>query len=181
MKKNRVRKKELDRAMDFLHNDPWGKRLLRIENTLTLMQKGMIPKFQKLVTNTSYDLREIVDDKSFGEAMNKDHESETDLISVLNNLSDSQAVSKARYNNYALQFFLYHTSNLEDNGRLYGAAFGQIIAATYAALGVDMSGFPAEIINPIKYQETKPPLTGKGKMPKPTKGLANKAPKRTKK
>ena len=45
-------------------------------------------------------------------------------------------MAKARYSNYALQFFLYHTNDLEDNARLYGAAFGQIIAATYAALGV---------------------------------------------
>ncbi len=155
MKKNRVRKKELETALEFLHNDPWGKRILRIEYTLTLMQKGMIPKFQKLVTNTSYDLREIADDKSFSDAMKKEHDSELDFISELNTLSNSQAVAKARYSNYALQFFLYHTNDLEDNARLYGAAFGQIIAATYAALGVDMSGFPTEILNPIKNQEAR--------------------------
>ena len=161
MKKMGMKKEELETALEFLNNDPWGKRILRIEYTLTLMEEGMIPKFQKLITNTSYDLREIMDDKAFDRALNKNTKGEADLIAKLNRVSDSQAIVKARYRDYALQFFLYHSGHQKDNSKLYGLAFGQIVAITYAALGIDMSGFPTEISHTQKTNYPEEPKDAK--------------------
>ena len=150
--RKRVTQVEHQQAIRFLKYNPWGKRLHRIENTLILLQKNAVPRFKGLITNTSYDLREIIQNKKFLKTLNKDAKKPSDspgsdLISSLNNYSESQVLVKVKYENFALKFYLYHTRDLEDNAKLYGSVFGQIVAATLAALGVDMSGFPVDSAN----------------------------------
>ena len=159
--KKRVTQAEYQQAMRFLKHNPWGKRLHRIENTLILLQKNAVPRFKDLITNTSYDLREIIQNEEFLKTLSEDDKKSndspgSDLISSLNNYSESQALAKVKYENFALKFYLYHTRDLEDNAKLYGSAFGQIIAATLAALGVDMSGFPVDSSNAFNNEKICP-------------------------
>ena len=118
MPKEKVDQKSLKSALEFLHHDPEGKRILRVEHTLTLMQAGVLPKFQKLLFDTFYDLSKLTEQSA-----------------------DEQVVARVEFRHCALKFSLYHKGPLDTHSPHYAFAFGQIIAATYAALGVDMSGF----------------------------------------
>ncbi len=122
MPKEKVDQESLKAALEFLHHDPEGKRILRVEHTLTLMQAGVLPKFQKLLFDTFYDLKKLTD-----QTKTRD--------------TGEQAVARVEFHHCALKFTLYHSGLLDTNCPHYAFAFGQIIAATYAALGVDMSGF----------------------------------------
>ena len=131
MPKEKVDQKSLEKALEFLHHDPQGKRILRVEHTLTLMQAGVLPKFQKLLFDTFYDLKKLAE-QTHGP------------LSKTQNAGE-QAIARVEFHDCSLKFSLYHSGLLDAHSPYYAFTFGQIIAATYAALGVDMSGFFTQI------------------------------------
>ncbi len=132
MGREKVDQKSLKDALEFLHHDPQGKTILRVEHTLTLMQAGLLPKFQKLLFDTSYNLGKPAS-----------HKNKTE-----------RAMAKVQFHNCALKFSLYHCGIPASRASYYASAFGQIIAITYAALGVDMSGFPSKFVPPKTFDKT---------------------------
>ena len=131
MPKEKADQKSLEKALEFLHHDPQGKRILRVEHTLTLMQAGRASQVPKLLFDTFYDLKKLAE-QTHGP------------LSKTQNAGE-QAIARVEFHDCSLKFSLYHSGLLDAHSLIMPLLSGQIIAATYAALGVDMSGFFTQI------------------------------------
>lgn len=127
----------LDDALDFLESTIAGKRLQVAERTLTLLTHGKLPKVKQFIFNACFDLRAVTDPEQFGKTLPADGR----LIQGTERL----AFAKADINHDDLTFTLVYEKDglTKDEALLFSTAFGQVLAATYAALGLDMKGLLA--------------------------------------
>lgn len=140
--RTRVTEQELGSAKDFLKNDPRGKRLQAAEHALILLIKGELPRLKRFIFNASFDLRRVVNERAFEKAINGNPK-----WAELLKQSKTGAYTKVNFEKDNVEFVLFFEKGITRNeAALYSDSFGRVIAATYASLGLDMSGFTGRVV-----------------------------------
>jgi hypothetical protein len=135
--KTRTLETELAEAREFLRRDPRGRRLQAAEHTLLLLVNDELPRMKHFIFNAAFDLRRVPHRKGFEKTLNGNPKF-ADLLKQ----SKTTAYAKINFDEDSLQFVLFYEKDLNQNeAALYSNAFGQVIATTYASLGLDMNGF----------------------------------------
>ena len=130
---SRVKERE---AEDFLIHSMLGQRQLAAERTLTNLIKGKLPLIEQFIFNGVFDFREINDSEEFKSIIktNPDYER---LFSV----SNSGGYVRVYFDKSKLSISLFYEKiKSKNDAALYAKNFSEVIAITYAALGLDMTG-----------------------------------------
>ena len=119
-----LEKASLTEAMHFLAHHPIGQRLYAAEHALTLLVKNELPRLRQYVFNAVFELKGV------------------DSESLSSKASDERGASiKVNFEEEGIQVSLHYSSlPSSQDSVLFSRCFGEVISATYAALGLDMSG-----------------------------------------
>lgn len=148
----KIARTDLDSAIDFLENDPIGRRLRAAEYALTLLLKNQLPRLKQYIFNATFDLREISNGVRFDKLFNS--------IPALNDLlkeSKSRGHIKVNFDKDRIRIVLFYERGLSrSEALLYSKSLGEIVAVTYATLGLDMTGLiPGNATMDNDKEETK--------------------------
>ena len=136
LRSSREEKEEMDY---FLDSDPVGKRLKQIEKILASLALGKLPRYRKFILNADFDLRNIVDRADLKELIEGNN-----MLGSLYRVTKSQGFAKVSFQKDKLKFILLYDRNevSSEEALLFSNSFGQVICATYSAIGIDMRTFP---------------------------------------
>lgn len=135
----RIKQVELEAALKFLNSDPKGARLQGAEHALVLLLKDELPRLKQYVFNAAYNLREIIENEKFQKAQ----ATSSSLVELFNQ-TKAGAYVKVSLDREQLSFALFYEKQFEKGeALLFSRSFGEVIAATFAALGLDMTGLVA--------------------------------------
>lgn len=115
-KKADVSLSKLEQAFVFLEENPFGKRLMAAEHCLALLLDNQLPLLRQFVFTSRFELnnRQAMESRHIRVALEDD----------------------------AIRFQLFYDSDLNQNeSNLFSRALSEVAAVTYAAIGLDMSGF----------------------------------------
>ena len=123
-------------AEEFLENSVTGQRQLAAEKTLTNLIKGKLPLIEQFVFNGIFDFNEIKSSKEFRNLVKSTPEHER-LLTV----SKTGGYVKVYFDKTKFTISLFYEKIKNSNDAiLYSKNLSEIIAITYAALGLDMTG-----------------------------------------
>ena len=132
--------RDLTEALQFLRSSPGGKRLQAAEHALTLLMEGKLPRLGQAVFNARFDLREIEPEPVH--SISRDNlEAEFTRKKKFSSNSEPTGQVQVNLDQGCVTITLYYPGKIKKNeAALFSACLGEITAATYAALGLDMSG-----------------------------------------
>ena len=127
---------QLHEARSFLRETELGQRIQAGEYILTLLVEDKLPQLKQFIFNSCFDIRTISDNQSF-----QNISSTSENIKQLFQDSLCRGYIKVHFESGMLRVTLFHSEEIDESESvLYARTFGEVIAVTYAALGLDMRG-----------------------------------------
>lgn len=139
VRKPNITKQRYEEAKAFLHSNPIGQRVRAAENTLILLLKDDLPVLRHFIFNASYDLRAIKSLADFEKLL----DANPNLHELLK-LSTHGSHIRVSFDKEQIRFLLFYEKQLNSaEADLFSKSLGQVTAATFGALGLDMSNLAA--------------------------------------
>lgn len=113
-----------------------GQRYLAVEKNLENLVKGNLPLTEKFIFNSVFDFREIKNSEKFKKLVTTDPD-----YKKLFSASAPGGYASINFDKKNLRFsLLYEKTRDKSEAEIYSRCFSEVIAITFAALGLDMSG-----------------------------------------
>lgn len=136
VRKPNITRERYEEAQAFIKESPIGQRIKAAENTLILMLKDDLPVLRHFIFNAAYDLRIIKSSTEFAKFLDTNPN-----LGQLLKLSGYGSHIRVSFEKEQIRFFLFYEKHVQSvEADLFSKSLGQVTAATFSALGLDLSG-----------------------------------------